>query len=77
MIISLLSCITSFFVVFMLAVCTAVNIFPVCDMIYKGTRGITPYILNLGDRWKGVVNFMPWSLHQWERTLVPTEHKAG
>jgi len=50
MIISLLSCMTSFFVVFTLAVCTEVNVFPVCDMIYRGTKGITPHILNLGNR---------------------------
>ena len=68
---------TSFFVVFMLAVCIEVNVFPVCDMICRKTRGITPHILNLGDRWQGVVNFMPWPLHQWEKTPVPTEHKAG
>jgi len=42
----------SFFVVFMLAVCIEVNVFPVCDTIYRGIGGITPHILNLGDRWE-------------------------
>lgn len=59
MIISLL-CVASFLVVYMLALCIEVDVFPVCDMIYKGvcdmiymgTRRIAPHILNLDDRWE-------------------------
>ena len=29
---------------------------------YMGSRGIAPHILNLGTRWRLVVNFIPWLL---------------
>ena len=40
---------------------------------YRGSRGIAPPILNLGIRWKRVVNFTSWPLYLRERTPVPTE----
>lgn len=39
---------------------------------YRGRGEIAQFVLNLGARWKGVVNFMPQ-----ERTPVPTEQEAG
>jgi hypothetical protein len=37
---------------------------------YRGSRVIAPLILNLGNKWKSVVNFTPWSLYPRERTPV-------
>jgi hypothetical protein len=34
---------------------------------------IAPLILNLGTRWRLIVNFTPWQLYAQKRTLVPTE----
>jgi hypothetical protein len=43
---------------------------------YRGSRGIAPLILELGDRWSWVVNFTPRPLHDLERTPVHTEEEA-
>jgi hypothetical protein len=43
---------------------------------YKGSRGIAPFILNIGARWRKVVNIAAWLLHPQQRTLIPTEQKA-
>jgi len=40
-------------------------------------RGKVPLILNLGTRWRQVVNFTLWLLYPQERTLVPTEQENG
>jgi hypothetical protein len=54
------------------------KVFPVHAMrVYRGSRGIAPTILNLGTRWRWVVNFTPRPLYSWERTPVPIEQKAG
>jgi hypothetical protein len=37
---------------------------------YKGSGSVNPLILNLGARWRLVVNFMPWPLYPRERILV-------
>jgi hypothetical protein len=37
---------------------------------YKGSRGMAPFILNVGDRWKLVVIFMLQPLYSWETTPV-------
>ena len=37
----------------------------------EGSRGIAPIILNLGTRWRRMVNFMAQPL---ERTMVLSEH---
>jgi hypothetical protein len=42
---------------------------------YRGSTGIAPLILNLGTRWKWVVNFTPQPFYPKERT--PIEHEAG
>ena len=39
---------------------------------YRGSRGLAPHILNLGDKWRWVVGFIPR-----ERTAVCTEKGAG
>jgi hypothetical protein len=38
---------------------------------YSGRRGIAPFILNLGSRWRLVVNFTPRPLYLQEITPVP------
>jgi hypothetical protein len=43
---------------------------------YRGSRGVAPLILNLGSRWRWVVNFTPWPLYPWEITPVPIELEA-
>ena len=47
----------------------------------RGSRGLAPLILNLGTRWRRMVNFTPRLLYPRERTPVPTEgsvdHSAG
>jgi hypothetical protein len=42
----------------------------------RGNRGVAPPILNLGVRWRCVVNIMPRPLYPREITPVPTEQKA-
>jgi len=51
------------------------TVFPVHDdmMGPRGSRGITPLILNLSTRWRWVVNFTPRLLYSHERTPVPNE----
>ena len=44
---------------------------------YKGSRGTAPLILNLGTRWKWVINFTSHSLCPREKTAVPFEQVAG
>ena len=44
---------------------------------YRGSRGIAPLILNLGTRWRCVVNFTRRPLYTQQRTPAPTEQKAG
>jgi hypothetical protein len=39
----------------------------------RGRGDIAQLVLNLGARWKGVVNFMPQALYPQERTPVPIE----
>ena len=41
--------------------------------VYRGSRGVAPFILKLCTRWKRVVNFAPRPFCSQERTLVPTE----
>jgi hypothetical protein len=43
----------------------------------NGSRGVAPLILNLGTRWRWVVNFTPQPLYPWERTSWPIKYKAG
>lgn len=43
---------------------------------YGGRRGTDALILNLSNRRRRVVNFLPQPFYPWERTLVPTEQKA-
>jgi len=38
-----------------------------------GERGTDRLILNFGNRWRAVVNFVPGPLYLLEITLVPTE----
>jgi len=38
--------------------------------VYRGRRGKAPFVLNLGSRWRLVVNSMPLPLCAWERTAV-------
>jgi hypothetical protein len=40
---------------------------------YRGRGDIAQFVLNLGARWKGVVNFMPQPLYSQERTPVHIE----
>jgi hypothetical protein len=42
-----------------------------------GVGGITPLILNLGARWRRVVNLTPWPFYPRVRTPVPIELEAG
>jgi hypothetical protein len=44
---------------------------------YRGTRGIAPLILNLGTRWRWVVNFTPRPLYPRKINPVRTEEEAG
>ena len=41
---------------------------------YGGKGHIAPHILQLGSRWRWVVNFMPWLFYLQERTSVPTDY---
>jgi hypothetical protein len=43
--------------------------------IYWGSGGIAPCILDLGTRWRWVVNFTPWPLYPRER--APSTHWIG
>ena len=56
------------------------NIFIVHAMKeYRGSRGITPLILDIGTRWRWVVNFtfLPiYSLGK-KKSLIPYEYEAG
>jgi len=50
------------------------KVFPIPSMkAYRESRGITPLILNLGSRWRGILNFIPRPLCSRERTPVPLE----
>jgi hypothetical protein len=40
---------------------------------FRGRRGKTPLILDLGTRWRRVVNFTTWQLYPRERNPVPIE----
>jgi len=42
-----------------------------------GIRGVAPFILNLGARWRWVVNLAPRRLYPWERTTVFIEQEVG
>ena len=44
---------------------------------YRESRGITPLILNLGSRWRGMLNFTPRPLCPRERTPVHIELLAS
>jgi len=44
---------------------------------YRPREGIAQFILNLGNRWRRVIYFMPRPLYPRGRTPVPTEQKAG
>jgi hypothetical protein len=35
---------------------------------YRGSRGITPLILNLDTRFRSVVKVTPWPLFSWEKS---------
>jgi len=41
----------------------------------RGSSGVTPFILNLGTRWRQVASFMHWQLYLQVRTPVPTEYQ--
>ena len=43
---------------------------------HRFSRGIAPLILNLGTRWRWVVNFTPWMLYPQERNPVSAKMKA-
>jgi hypothetical protein len=43
---------------------------------YRGSGSTTPPILNLGNRWRCVVNVTPRLHYAWERTTVPTGLEA-
>ena len=38
---------------------------------YSGSRGIAPLILNLGPRWRTMINVTPRPLYPLERTPLP------
>jgi hypothetical protein len=40
---------------------------------YRKNRGLAPLIVNLGTKWRYVVNFTPQMLCLWEIILVPIE----
>ena len=42
----------------------------------RGSRGITPLVLNHEIRWRWVVNITSWPLYCRKGTKVPTEEKA-
>jgi hypothetical protein len=44
---------------------------------YTGSRGIAPFVLNLGTSQRSVVNFISWVPYYQERTLVPIEEEVG
>jgi hypothetical protein len=48
---------------------------PVHAMEVRGSRYVTPLVLNLGDRWRQVVYITPWLLYPWERTPVHIEFR--
>jgi hypothetical protein len=44
---------------------------------HGGYMGIAPHVLNLGARWRLVINFTTRPLYRRERTAVPTEQEGG
>jgi len=44
---------------------------------YRGSRGVAPLVLNLGIRWRRVVDVIPRSLHLQERTPLFIELEVG
>jgi len=46
-------------------------------MRWGGLRGLTPLIINVGTRWKSVVNFTPQPFSHREQIPVPIEYEAG
>jgi hypothetical protein len=46
-------------------------------MAYRGSRDINPFILNLGFRWRCVVNITPRLLYPLKITPVPIEYETG
>jgi hypothetical protein len=46
-------------------------------MVYRGSIGIAPLILNFGRSWMWVVNITPWPLYRREMTPVAIELEAG
>jgi hypothetical protein len=46
-------------------------------MVYKGSGGITPFILNLGTGWRCVVNITPLLVYPRKITPVPSEYEIG
>ena len=50
------------------------KVFPLHSMEgYRGSRGIVPLILNLGRRWRWVVNFITWLLNHGGKMVVALE----
>jgi hypothetical protein len=50
------------------------NVFTALAMkAYKGSRGTVPVILNLGTRWRWMINFSHQPLYAREGTLVSVE----
>jgi hypothetical protein len=45
--------------------------------MYRRSIGITPLILDLGTRWRRVVNFTSQTLYSLGKTSVPNEQEAG
>jgi len=61
--------VTQWFVLFTTCHWSKSKAVPFCDMaVYRGTRGITPLILNLNARCRWVVNFMSHSLYGKEKS---------
>jgi len=43
----------------------------------RRSRGVAPLLLNLGTRWRSVVNFIPRPLYPRQRTAVPVHCGTG
>jgi len=43
---------------------------------YRRSRGVGPFIPNIGCRCWWMVSVFPWPLYPWERTLAPIEWEA-
>jgi hypothetical protein len=58
-----------------LQVCTPESVHTAAS--YRGNRGIAPLILNLGTKWRWVVNFTTLQLYFQERTCAQVEQETG